>query len=112
MTGRVAELYFESHVTIEPVFDSDLERVARLAEQHGFRVADLLMQKRKEDRPERSRNDTFCTGHGKELRDIEERTRRLIFDLQVFGYKVWRYKIEDTVLDSRHDDVWGVLDER
>lgn len=104
-----ARLYYEAHVTIEPVFDGDLEKVSRIAAHHGFRVADLLMQKRKDDTPERSAKDTFCTGHSRDLDDITGRTRLLVIDLMGNGWKVWRYKIEDTVLDSRHDDEWNLL---
>lgn len=30
---------------------------------------------------------------------------RLLQDLTTEGFQVWRYKIEDALLDSRHDDM-------
>jgi hypothetical protein len=104
-----SELYFESHVTIEPVFDARLEQAKILAAEYKFRVADLLMKKREADTEERSAKDTFMTGHGQSLHDIENRTMRLVNELKDHGFKVWRYKIEDTVLDSRTKDVWNLL---
>ena len=104
-----AKHYFESHVTIDPVFDNERDEVATIAVQHGFKLAKLLMQKRKEDTPEQSKHDTFMTGHGKQSGDITERTIALVKDLQAHKYKVRRYKIEDTVLDSRIDDEFGLL---
>jgi len=44
-------LYFESHVTIVPVFDARIEQLKFLYEFHGFKVADLLIQKRQADPP-------------------------------------------------------------
>lgn len=105
-----ARLYYEAHVTIEPVFEGVLNLAKTLAADHGFRVADLLMQKREEATAERSKNDTFMTGHSRNYEDILVRTKLLVEALIANEYKVWRYKIEDTILDSRHDgDVFGQL---
>ena len=96
--------YLEAHITIEPVFDTKLLRAKHLAEVHGFKIADLLMKKRTEDTEERSSKDTFMTTHSKLLCDIKSRTEKLVIDLKLAGFKVWRYKIEDIVMDSRIDD--------
>lgn len=98
-----ARLYYEAHVTIEPVFGDRLFYARVIAEKHKFKVADLLMKKREEDTEERSKKDTFITGHGKQFEDIVSRLNALVAELRAEGYKVWRYKIEDTLLDSRHD---------
>lgn len=104
-----AKLYYEAHVTIEPVFDEARERANLLAKEHRFKLAYLLMQKREHDAPERSKHDTFMTAHGQNLEELIERTQSLIMALKTAGYKVWRYKIEDTVLDSRAHDALGLL---
>lgn len=104
-----AKLYFESHITIEPVFEDRLERLETVAEFHNFKVAKLLMQKRPEDVPERSRFDTFMTGHSQNFDTLEINMLNLIDDLKSEGFKVWRYKIEDTLLDSRTEDVYKIL---
>lgn len=109
MDNNKSKLYFESHVTIEPVFDEKLEVVSALAKKHGFRVANLLMKKRSEATEERSDKDTFMTTSSKYFDDISTRTRDLVWQLQKEGFKVWRYKIEDTVLDSKISDVYGLI---
>ncbi len=105
----ISDLYYEAHITIEPVFDGERELAAGICKPYGFKLADLLMKKRSEDTEERSANDTFMTGHSKSYKDIAERTKECIIHLQKLGYKVWRYKIEDTLLDSRSEDVFGLL---
>lgn len=104
-----AKLYFEGHVTIEPVFDERRELAASIALKHKFKLADLLMKKREEDTEERSAKDTIMTGHGTSLLNMKFRTIRLVQELQRNNFKVWRYKIEDTILDSRHDDELHLL---
>lgn len=106
-------LYYECHVTIEPVLEEkEIEELKFIASLQGFRLANLLMQKRKEDAPERSKYDTFMTGHSKTYRDLEQRMIYLIRDLQIYGYKVWRYKIEDTIMDSRTCDKFNLLEKK
>lgn len=93
--------YYESHITIEPVFGEDLEKVAQLAREHSFKVADLLMQKRKTDTPVRSSKDTFCTGRGKDYSDLEGRMMDLAKAIRMAGFDVWRTKIEAILYDVR-----------
>lgn len=102
-------LYFESHITIEPVFDDALAKATELAKLEGFKIANLLMQKREIDTPERSKHDTFMTGHSQSFGDLRERTIRLVNLLKVNDFKVWRYKIEDVPIDSRKHDAFGLL---
>lgn len=104
-----AKLYYEAHITIEPVFDSRRDFVEALAKDFGFKLAELLMQKRKNDSVERSKNDTFMTGHSKNYQDLQNRLINAVNALQIYGYKVWRYKIEDTLLDSRDKDELNLL---
>lgn len=101
---------FECHVTISPVFDAKLKLAEDLAKLHGFKVANLLMQRRKEDTPERSKNDTFMTGHDKSMSSIKVKMIDLIEDLQKHGFDVWRYKIEDIIVDSKFVDTFDLLD--
>lgn len=101
--------YYESHVTIEPVFDERLSKAKEIAEGCNFKIAHLLMKKRELDTEQRSSKDTFMTTHSKNLKDITDRTVDVVKKLQSSGFKVWRYKIEDIVLDSRHNDVLNLL---
>lgn len=104
-----AKLYYEAHVTIEPVFDEAREGADITAREFGFKLAHLLMQKREHDAPTRSKHDTFMTAHSGNLEELIERTKSLVSALKARGYKVWRYKLEDTLLDSRSRDELGLL---
>ncbi len=107
---RSTRHYYEAHVTVEPVFEARLEQFKVICHDYKFRVANLLMQKRRGDTEERSKNDSFCTGRGISYTDIKTRMLALVERLEKEGFKVWRYKIESTLLDSRYDDAERPLD--
>ncbi len=107
---RDSRHYYEAHVTVEPCFDEDLVRFKTICHDYKFRVATLLMKKRSEDSEERSKHDSFCTGRGISYTDIKSRMLDLVERLRKEGFKVWRYKIESTLLDSRYDDSESPLD--
>ena len=103
-------LYYESHITIEPVFDERREQAKVIAKKHGFTLADLLMQKSRVTTPERSDKDTFMTGIQKDSGDpLAANMLRLCVELKAAGFKVWRYKIEGILIDSRKNDEFGLL---
>lgn len=103
-------LYYECHITIEPVFDEKLEEIKEIVKPFNFKVAHLLMKKREDDTEERSKTDTFMTGHSKaDYWDLEGRMCQLIDKLKLSGFKVWRYKIEEIAIDSRISDVFELL---
>lgn len=107
---RSSRHYYEAHVTVEPVFEDRLESFRVICHDYKFRVANLLMQKRAHDTEERSKNDSFCTGRGISYTDTKRRMLALVERLEKEGFKVWRYKIESTLLDSRYDDSERPLD--
>lgn len=93
--------YFESHVTIEPVFGERLALFQELCVQYGFKAAKLLMQKDRESTPERSDKDTFCTGHALSYVVLQQRMMDLVDRLVEKDFRVWRYKIEAVLTDVR-----------
>jgi hypothetical protein len=98
-------LYYEAHVTTEPVFDERFDVFTSTATRYGFKPAKLLLQKRASDTPERSSKDSFCTGRGKDYNELRKRAEDLVYALNTAGIKVWRYKIESVLLDIRGDNV-------
>jgi hypothetical protein len=107
-----AKYYFESHITIEPL-QTELQAkwLQEICNEFGFKLAKLFMLKDRKETPERSNRDTFMTAHSKDLDDIKDRTFSMVAALQMEGLKVFRYKIEDCIIDSRSEDVWGLLGE-
>lgn len=102
-------LYYESHITIEPVDEDDRAKIEEIVNSCGFRLAKLLMQKRKVDTPERSKYDTFCTGHSTDEPKLIRHMTECVKALQSAGYQVWRYKIECVTIDSRNEDSLNLL---
>lgn len=101
--------YYEAHITIEPIPEDKQQEVRDIAKLYGFKLATLLMKKRDMDTPERSMYDTFMTAHHQSEATLQLRISGLCQMLKVLGYKVWRYKIEDVVLDSRVEDTLELL---
>jgi hypothetical protein len=100
---------FECHITVEPVREPLLLNVRIIAESHGFRLADLLMRKRGTTTLTRSEFDTFMTGHSELMPPLEQRMMAVISEVKAIGVKVYRYKIEKIVYDSRNGDHLGIL---
>lgn len=100
MTNK--NLYYECHITVEPVFGERLEHFKEICARYKFHVAKLLMKKGLKELP--NPNDAFCTGRSKDYEDIMTRMVALMTDLLREGFAVWRYKIEDTILDSHSND--------
>ena len=101
-----AELYFEAHVTLDPVLDTERRKdLVSISENFGFKVAKLLMEKGGKE----STLDSFTTAHSKSLLDITTRVLGIVKCLQLNNFTVRRYKIEDTVLDSRTTDCLSLL---
>ena len=101
---RTTDLYFEAHVTLEPVDGERLEFLSELCGRYRFHVASLLMKNRDTGTLERSSNDSFTTGRSLELGELTVRMLALMSALHKSGFHIWRYKIEETLLDSRYDD--------
>lgn len=100
-------LYYEAHVTVEPLFGEDFSKFEAICRKHHFRAAGLFMQKRAEDTPERSKNDSFCTGRHRDMAQLENEMKELIAELRANKIKVWRYKMENTIYDSNYADILG-----
>lgn len=96
-------LYYECHITIEPVFDDLRKKASIIAKKHKFKLAELIMKKSRKSTGERSNKDTFMTSHSINLEDIKNRMLACIHDLENSGFQVWRSKIEDTVIDTKYD---------
>src|SRR6185369_9095163 len=98
-----SKLYFECHVTIDPLNGKRLKLFTEICKPLNFRVADLVMIKSNgKDKP--SDRDSFCTSRSKDFNDLNDRMVSLITECKKNSIKVRRYKIEDTILDSKYGD--------
>lgn len=93
-------IYYECHVTIEPVDAARLGLLKGAAAGWGFRVADLLMQNAGGGYT-RSDKDSFCTSRDRDYGAMEHRMNRFAVTLGELGFRVWRKKIEAVVYDER-----------
>lgn len=93
-------VYWEAHVTIEPVFDERREELERVSKFCGWKLAELLMQRSREAVPERSNKDSFLTKRGTS-EGLSQDMYRFVEQLQEAGFKVWRFKLEACYIDQR-----------
>lgn len=99
---------YEAHVTIEPVFGDDFLKFEACCTAHGFKPAELLLQKTRQSTPERSNKDSFCTGHEDSFEGLQRRLMALVDCLESSGLRVWRYKIEGILIDVRKERLFTI----
>lgn len=98
---HTTDLYFEAHVTIDPVFGKDLENLKLIASNETFRVAKLVLRKTSNSE-EMHVDDSFMTARSDDYQNILNRTLAVVEALDADSrYNVRRYKIENTLLDRR-----------
>lgn len=110
-------LYYEIHVTIEFPGEEHIETLREFCKPYEFHMGNLLLMKNEN---EKSHKDLFFTAReaiqqDKSLQNYEFRKNQKYLRAQIrtelfcralkfMGYKVIRYKIEETLIDSRYDD--------
>ena len=109
MLNHTTELYFESHITIEPVFGDRLSLFKEVCKLHKFRVADLVMIKEEGGIETPNQKDSFATGRSVNWSSMRSRTIGCVIDLRDAGFNVYRYKIENTLMDSKVHDEYNLL---
>ena len=99
-------MYYECHVTIDPVFGDDLEKFKRVCKSFRFRPANLLMVKGTTPQSlmdyETSNIDCFCTYKGGEYDTTFSLMTMFSKKLSENGFKVKRAKIEAALFDERY----------
>lgn len=101
-------LYYEIHVTLHPDFDR-LDEAKTIADRHEYHMADLVYLK---GAPTRAEGDMFFTNRKKFWEDAVTSLDRFCVDLTKEGFVPTRYKIEDTLMDSRIEDRLGLIREK
>ncbi len=90
-------IYYECHITVEPVEGERLNKFKEISQKWNFKVANLLMQKTKDP----SKLDSFCTGKDKIYFYMENRMNKMLEDLKKENFNIFRYKIEAILVDSK-----------
>lgn len=103
-------LYYECHITIDPIFEEERDKLQNLIKPYKFKLANLLMQKRKEDLPELSKYDSFMTAHDKTELGMFNNMKEILKVLKLHGYVIRRYKIEKIIIDSRTNDILEIME--
>lgn len=94
-------LYFECHVTVDPLHGDRLTLFVAICKDWNFRVAKLLMQKKEGGAGAVNKLDSFCTGKDKDYEALNGRMYHLLNDLRTAEIHVRRYKIEAALIDVR-----------
>lgn len=101
-----SDLYFECHVTIEPVSGPRLAYLEEVSRTHGFQVATFLMLK------DGTTPSSFTSARDESFSKMLVRMVDFVRFLRTVGFRVKRYKIEDTLLDSKKEgDIIGLMHE-
>jgi hypothetical protein len=90
-------LYYECHITIEPVEGERLELFEQLSKKYKFKVANLLMRKSLK----RSTLDAFTTAKSKKYEVIFGSMNSLLNELKENNFTIYRDKIEKVLHDSK-----------
>jgi hypothetical protein len=102
-----SRLYYEAHVTVEAGSEGDDWTIfASGARSRGWRAS-----KFDEDEVDDMSGKWFLSFRDPELSRTKYHVRRCVEALESSGRTVLRWKIEDTVLDSKHGDTLEALEE-
>ena len=99
---------FEAHVTVEPLQGQLKEHFDRVCQCNGFKPANLVMIK-EDGSSTPSNQDTFCTARGNSVSELKQLIYSLAGDLDNLRIKIWRYKIESIIIDSKFNDELNLL---
>jgi len=96
-----SRLYYEAHITLTPLEEHQQKLLTVLLAYGGgvWRQSTFVMET---DGPTPA---AFLSSRSASLIIITEETRRMVEIIRDLGLEVTRYKIEDTLLDSRRGDV-------
>lgn len=95
--------YYEAHIELAPINQADMKLLEDDLRELQFDLVDLVAIRREDDL------NLITTYHSTKLPELKEVVRGAVKRLKQWGYTVKRYKIESTVLDSKHDDSLALL---
>jgi hypothetical protein len=96
-------LYYEVHINIPLTVGDRRSQLNELAREHRFKLSDM------DGHDHGDKLETILTTHGQDYNSTAERTKAMCVVLAGLGFVLIRYKIERAVLDSRINDIWGLI---
>lgn len=99
-----SRLYLEAHITVEPVPDTQPGHTEFDIFRDAFSDDTWRVSSFSEDDVDQIEGKWFITCRHQSLSVIIAMVREMVAQLQELGLTVLRWKIEDTLLDSRHGD--------
>lgn len=95
------DLYFECHITIDPLSDAQLALLQPWMDKFKFRSSKLLLRNSNGSAGEEFKDDFFLTTRGTDYDDINTRMCSMLDAIQLCRIKQRRFKIENTLLDVK-----------
>lgn len=101
------ELYFETHVTVDPLTEEQQHLADAVLTSFGFKRAELVMLKDNTVSPHYG--DAFYSSRHYGMRSARQSVAAAVGWFTGMGIRVRRYKIEFTIMDSRIEDQMNLL---
>lgn len=95
---------YEVHINVPLTAGPARVALDQLARSGRFKLSDMDGHEHGEKR------ETILTTHGRDYEETQRRTHQMCRDLLAAGYELIRYKIEHVLIDSRVNDMWGLID--
>lgn len=99
-------LYFEAHITCDAAAPYDSVSIEDSWQDFCYisKLFDWKASKFDQDDVDGYHDKWFMSARGYELEGVKKRVKETIESLSLNGFNVIRWKIEDTILDSKHGD--------
>jgi hypothetical protein len=94
-----ARLYYEAHITVEESTEVPFEDFAGMVRDSGWKASRFS-----EDEVDDYNGKWFMSYRGEDLEATMGAVKAGVLSLGILGHTILRWKIEDTLLDSKHGD--------
>lgn len=95
----MSRLYHEIHITVAAKAPETWDGFAQHSRDHFWRASKFDV-----DDVDAMDGQWFMSAREKSLEVAKDRTRQMLTVLRLANYDILRWKIEDTILDSKHGD--------
>ena len=100
------KFYLEAHITISPLTEEQKENISSVMSMLGFKLAQFLMKPQDKTGafiPAEDPNAFLSCREYESFGTLKIRMHTMIKVLKAENIEIRRYKVEDTVADTRHE---------